>query len=247
MSIGTAQFVLFGVAPLTCGVWLAGTRAPMPVETAEVIFLAIAVPMWAVWLFGTWFALSRVRAAKVPEVLPDNPEARDVLTGEAEIKGDAETLSKKIAGELIGASSAGGMSGIRITERTAERIAFEKVKGVGGRMPAFDSGLVTLATEGDRVRVRYAVSQKRFVRIMRLVTYLVCFLYGGAIVTLVPILVWKYAVHGASAAARAQVLQTIQMAHGVWPPFLVGFLSGYLVKRATRFFDTLLANLEHIV
>ena len=247
MSIGTAQLVFFGVAPLTCGVWLAGTRAPMPVETAEQLFFAIAVPMWAVWLFGTWFALSRLRAAKVPEVLPDDPEARDVLTGEAEIKGDAETVSKKIAGELIGASSAGGMSGIRITERTAERIAFEKAKGVGGRMPAFDSGLVTLRTEGDKVRVRYAVSQRRFAKIMRIVTYLVCFLYGGAIVTLVPILVWKYGVHGAGAAARAQVLQTIQMAHGVWPPFLVGFLSSRLRKMTSNFFETLLANLEHIV
>lgn len=246
MSVGTAQLVFFGVAPLTWSVWLVGTRAPVPLETAKELFFAIAVPMWAAWLFGTWFALKRVSPATAPEVLADDPAARDVLAGEVEIKGDAETVSKKIAGELIGAASAGGMSGIRITERTRERIAFEKMKGFGGLMP-FDSGLVTLATEGDRVRVRYAVSQRRFAKVMRIVTYLVCFLYGGAIVTLVPILVWKYAVHGASAAARAQVLQTIQMAHGVWPPFLVGFLSGYLAKRAARFFDTLLANLEHIV
>lgn len=247
MSIGTAQLVFFGVAPLMCSVWLVGTRAPVPLETAKELFFAIAVPMWAVWLFGTWFALKRVRPATAPEVLADDPAVRDVLTGEVEIKGDAETVSKKIAEELIGAASAGGMSGIRITERTRERIAFEKAAGVGGRMPVFDSGLVTLATEGDRVRVRYAVSQRRFARIMRIVTYLVCFLYGGAAVVVWPVIVWVYFVNSEDAAMRHQFLQIIQMVHGVWPPFLVGFLSSRLRKMTSNFFETLLANLEHIV
>ncbi len=218
----------------------------MSVETAEHIFLGIAPLMWVVWLVGTWFAISRLRPARSPEVLPDDTEARDVLTGEAELAGDREAISKKIAEQFVAATSMGGMSGIRITERTAERIAFEKAAGVGGQMP-FDSGLVTLATEGDKVRVRYAVSQKRFARIMRIVTYLVCFLYGGLCVIGAPLLIWHFVVHSENDNMRRQVWQTFQMAHGVWPPFLVGFLSSRLRKMTSSFFETLLANLEHIV
>ncbi len=248
MPAGIAGTVLTATAAATWTAWSVGAREPMPIETAKVIFFAVAAPMWLVWLIGTWFAFSRLRPSTPRELIPGGLEARDVLTGEAELTGDSEAVSKKIAEQLIAATSMGGMSGVKITERTRERVAFEKVKGVGAHAAmAFDSGLVTLDAQGEKVRVRYAVSQKRFARIMRIVTYLVCFLYCGAIVTLVPILIWKYAVHGTSAAARAQTFQTIQMIHGVWPPFLVGFLSGHLAKRTAGFFDTLLANLGHIV
>jgi hypothetical protein len=204
--------------------------------------------MWLVWLIGTWFALSRLRPSTPPEVIPGGLEARDVLTGEAELTGDAEAISKKIAEQLIAATSMGGMSGVKITERTRERVAFEKTEGVGSHAAmAFDSGLVTLEARGEKVRVRYAVSQKRFARVMRIVTYLVCFLYGGIFVIGAPLLIWLFVVNSENANVRRQVWQTFQMAHGVWPPFLVGFLSGLLRKRAAGFFDTLLANLGHIV
>lgn len=248
MPAGIAGTILSATAASTWTVWFVATRAPVHLETAKELFFAIAAPMWAMWLFGTWFAFSRLRAARAPEILADDPEARDVLTGEAELTGDAEAISKKIAEQIVAATSMGGMSGVRITERTSERVAFQKIKGVGGNAAmAFDSGLVTLDAQGDKVRVRYAVSQKRFARIMRIVTYLVCFLYGGAAVVVWPMIVWVYFVNSEDAAMRHQFFQIIQMIHGVWPPFLVGFLSGRLRRATSGFFETLLANLEHVV
>ena len=111
----------------------------------------------------------------------------------------------------------------------------------------FDSGLITLRPDGGRVRVRYAVSMKRFARIMRVVTFLVCFVYGAIFVVGAPLLIWYLAVRGGSDAARRQVFQAFQMAHGVWPPFLVGFLAGHLRRTTARFFETLVSNVEHVV
>ncbi|MHC4199493.1 MAG: hypothetical protein ACYSU0_05835 [Planctomycetota bacterium] len=247
MHAGIAGTILSAVAASTCTAWFVAARAPMPIETAQVIFFAVAAPVWLVWLIGTWFALSRLRPSTPRELIPGGPDARDVLTGEAELTGDAEAVSKKIAEQLIAATSMGGMSGVKITERTRERVAFEKVKGGGHAGAAFDSGLVTLEAQGDKVRVRYAVSQKRIARTMRILTYLMCFAYGGIFVIGAPLLIWLFVVNSENANVRRQVWQTFQMLHGVWPPFLVGFLSGFTRKRTAGVVDTLLANLGHIV
>lgn len=220
----------------------------MTVETARVIFFAIAGVMWLVWIVGTRFALRRLIPARGGEPYgPGKDEAADAITGEASVAGDAESISKKLAGQIAtaGASGAAGGAGlVKITERTAERIVFEKGAGTGAGL-AFDEGLITLLPEGDRVRVRYAVSMKRFSKTMRTVTCLVCFVYGGAIVSVLPALLWFKVVQSDDEAVRWQVLQTLQMVHGVWPPFLVGFLSGRLRTVTARFFDTLVSNLEH--
>ena len=96
------------------------------------------------------------------------------------------------------------------------------------------------------MRVRYALSMKRFARTMRIVTYVVCFGYGGLVIVLVPLLLWMYVVRSEDENVRGQVFQTLQMVHGVWPPFLVGALAGKLRRAAAGFFDTLLANVAHI-
>ena len=96
------------------------------------------------------------------------------------------------------------------------------------------------------MRVRYAVSMKRFARIMKVVTYVVCFVWGGLWVIGVPVALWLLVVHHANAKVRWQTIQAVQMVHGVWPPFLVGFLAGRLRRMTMRFFETFLSNLKHI-
>jgi hypothetical protein len=155
-------------------------------------------------------------------------------------------ISKKIAEQLIASTSMAGASAIEITERTSEVVAFKR-STVGGRSASvFDEGLFRLKADGDEVRVQYAVSMKRFAKIMKTVTYLVCFLYGGILVVGVPIAVWFLAVHHANAGTRWQTLQVIHMAHGIWPPFLVGFLASKLRRTTAQFFEVLLSNLRHI-
>jgi hypothetical protein len=236
----------------------------MSPETARIVFFGVAAVMWVVWLVGTRFALSSVSGSPVEGGDPYSGDALtpgrqdldtspDIVTGEAvieaAIEGGAEAISKKIAEQLVSAAGAGGASAIRITERTRERVVFERVPGAAGGVAAqaMDSGVVKLDAEGDRIRVRYAVSLKRFMRTMRIATCAVCFGYGAVWVVGVPLLVWGLLfIREAAPADRWQVFQTLQMVHGVWPPFLVGALGGRARRAAAGFLDTLLANVVQI-
>ena len=221
----------------------------MSVETAELVFFAIAGVMALVWLGGTAFAFSRLkpRGRGEYDVAP-SPEAAeaDAVVGETTVEGEAEAVSKKIAEQLVATTSMGGMSPLEITERTAETVAFKRSMGPGGPAAVFDEGLFRLRPEGGKVRVQYAVSMKRFARIMKTVTYLVCFLWGGLWVIGVPVALWIFIVHHSKENVRWQTLQAFQMIHGVWPPFLVGFLGGKLRGMTARFFETFLSNLRHM-
>ncbi|MHC5058389.1 MAG: hypothetical protein ACYTKD_27345 [Planctomycetota bacterium] len=221
----------------------------MSVETAELVFFAITGVMVLVWLGGTAFAFSRLkpRGRGGYDVAPSPGAAEaDAVVGETTVEGEAEAVSKKIAEQLVATTSMGGMSPLQITERTAELVAFKRSMGPGGPAAVFDEGLFRLRAEGGKVRVQYAVSVKRFARIMKAVTYLVCFLWGGIWVIGVPVFVWFLAVHHANKGMRMQTLQTFQMIHGVWPPFLVGFMGGRLRRMTAKFFETFLSNLQHI-
>jgi hypothetical protein len=221
----------------------------MSVQTAELVFYSIAGVMAAVWLWGTLFAFRRLKAQGRGEydvALSPEDDAADTVIGAATVEGDAEAVSKKIAEQLVAGTSMGGMSPLEITGRTAELVTFKRSMGPGGPAAVFDEGLFRLKPDGGNVRVQYAVSMKRFAKIMKVVTYLVCFLWGGIWVIGVPVFIWMYIVHHANASVRWQTLQALQMVHGVWPPFLVGFLGGKLRRVTARFFETFLSNLQHI-
>jgi len=221
----------------------------MTVQTAQVLFLAIAGAMFVVWAVATRFAFSRLYPSR-REGENYDPAAEldpELVRGEVELTGDRETLSRKIAERLAAATGIAGASFLRITSRTAERVAFERIPGATTERagPAFVSGEVTLVPDGPRVRARYSLSLHRFARTMRLVTYLVCFVYGGLFVIGVPALVWLFVVHNEDERVRWQVFQTAQMIHGVWPPFLIGYLNDRLRRAAGAFLETLLSNLAH--
>ena len=157
---------------------------------------------------------------------------------------------------VTGANSGLGLETMRVlalrgahvlgTGRTAEIVAFKRSMGPGGPAAVFDEGLFRLRPEGGNVRVQYAVSTKHFSAIMKVVTYLVCFLWGSIWVIGVPVFIWLLVLHHEEENVRWQVIQTVQMVHGVWPPFLVGFLGGRLRRMTARFFETFLSNLQHI-
>jgi hypothetical protein len=218
-------------------------------DIAKLVFFAIAVPMWIVWLIGVRYALSRLQRGGVEEegvpTPADDAGPRDVVVGERLFDGDPEALSRKIAERL--ASSAGPGAGcVRIAERTRERVVFDCSTATVGRLAAFDKGVVTLTIEGKRVRARYAVSLGGIARLMRVLTYACCFAYGPLFIVGAPALVWLLVVNSEDPNVRWQVFQAAQMIHGVWPPFLFGALASAPRRATAAFFDTMLANVEHL-
>lgn len=222
----------------------------MSQPTAELVFVAITALMGIIWLLGIRFALSRLRPPRRDDGEGGRgawgEEDAGTITGEVVIDGDPERLSRGIAERLASTGSLEMGTFTKITERTAERVAFERIPGSGRGVLIFDDGVMTLTREGDRVRVRYDVRIKRFSSTLRTATYLVCFVYGGLFVIGVPLAVWRFVLHHPDPNVRWQVLQTFQMVHGVWPPFLMGWLSSWRRKATGRYFDAILANLQHL-
>ncbi|MBN1417600.1 MAG: hypothetical protein JXP34_02425 [Planctomycetes bacterium] len=224
----------------------------MSVETAELIFYPTAILLAIVWLAGVRFALASLRPPRRrEEERAFSPAAEidpDAIEGDLVIEGEPEALARRLASQLAG-SFAGAGSAVfpaKVTECTAERVTFERTPG-GGRsgLFSFDGGIVTFHREGERIRVRYAVSLRRSRRLFRILAYLVCFLYGGLFVIGCPILIWTLVLPSEDPGVRAQVIQTLQMVHGVWPPFLIGFVASRVRKMTAAYFETLLANLPY--
>ena len=221
----------------------------MDASTARLVFAAVVTVMGLIWLLGIRFALSRLRRLRQgseEDRYGGTRSAEAVFTGEITVQAPREALSKKVAEYLTTASASGFGITVRVTERTSERITFERVAGMHRKGVApIDGGIITLEQAGGGTRVRYGISLRRFASIMGTVTYLVCFLYGGLFVVGTPVLLWFLVVNNEDPQIRMQTIQTVQMVHGVWPPFLVGGLCSRLSRMARTSFETLLGNLQH--
>lgn len=223
----------------------------MSLEAAEIVFYSVTAVMAVVWIVGVRFAFSRLRGERPAEAAgwtgEDSNVNENALTGEAVVEGDQEALSKKIA-ELLTTQLFPSAGIVKITERTPDRVSVEvSSPGAGKRGLLFRTATLTLHPEGSRVRVRYRVPIGGRKSALRAMAWLLGFLYGGLFVVGAPVLIWFLVLRSDDENTRGQVFQIFQMVHGVWPPYLVGFLCSRMRKAVSTSFDTLLANLQHML
>jgi hypothetical protein len=213
-----------------------------PSTTATVFYAALAL-FGGIWLAGTAFAFSRLRAPAGGNELmaPDGPDA-DEITGTLTVRGGASSIEAKLAERLAAPVRPGMPPLVRVTRRSDGHIVFERTPGMGS---GFDGGRIELTPDGDRVQVKYAIAFGRFNRLMRLIVNLVCFAYGGLFVVGTPILIWIVVVNSPQPETRWQVIQMLQMVHGVWPPFLIGFLVRRIRTASAGQIEALIADAEH--
>jgi hypothetical protein len=228
----------------------------MSVETARVVFFAIVGVLGSIWILGLRFALARLRGAarpadetgRIADTLAEDGHspATGTVEGSRLIESDPNELARRITDRLAGAFSMGQNFqpvGLTIRESSPDRVVFER-RGKGRGLVPWERGEFRLEREGAGTRVRYAASVGGVLRGLRIVTYLVCFLYGPLFVVGVPVILWIFVLHSEDPAVRNQTLQTLQMVHGVWPPFLMGFLLSRVRKQTAAFFDSFLENLS---
>lgn len=79
---------------------------------------------------------------------------------------------------------------------------------------------------------------------MRSISLGIIFLVGLPVMLLVGNLVWHFVLPSEYPAIRWQVLQTLQIAHALWPPFLVGAIYSIGRRQSKTYFSNLLSNLE---
>ena len=212
-------------------------------ETAELIFYAGICIFGFIWLVATVFVFRKLRAPRREEYGRAEEVETGLLTGEVRVPGDQEVFSQKLAEQI---ASAPGL-GVKITERTPARVAFEVVRAGSAKPSVWGRGAIMLRQDGEDIRARYAFDLGRLRAILRLVAFLTCFVYGGIFLVGVPAIIWFVVLPSEDSAVRWQVVQICQMVHGVWPPFLIGWLWSRSVRSISTSLETLISNVRHMV
>ncbi|MBN1337267.1 MAG: hypothetical protein JXB39_15010 [Deltaproteobacteria bacterium] len=160
----------------------------------------IGVPLAIGWIVGLVLSLPWRRPRPVDLVL----------------EGDLDGLSKRIVHRL--GASGQGMPALEVTARTPDLVIARRASPFPS---PFERLEIRLASEGPGVRLRWTLDDPRLRRLQLAVALVVGLLYGGLFVLGVPVLVGVLVLPSSDPAVRWQVVQTVQMIHGVWPPYLV--------------------------
>lgn len=221
----------------------------MSPETARTILFAIAIPLGFVWVAGIRFAWRRLRGgpeARDDGLLPGGDDDREeVWIGEGTVPGEPPEVSRRLAELIVSRPLFAGAGFCRIVERGPDRLRVEGLPApTRGRGFRFDEAELELRRDGERTRVTYRVRATRILRLLRILLLVFGVGAGGLFVVGAPLLVWFLVLPSEEPAVRVQVLQTLQMVHGVWPPFLFGGLATKIRDGSMAYFDALISAAE---
>ena len=223
----------------------------MDEETAPIIFAAIMTAGFVVWLWSLAKALHMgARPAETDwRLLAEEQTApRDIESGARTVRGDPEKLSKALARSLTQVNIGAFGSLFEITERTTDRIALKKTGPLMCNQPAglyFSEAEIKFEDLGNHTtRVSYVLGFDRLTRRLKTVALLIILGIGLPVMLLVGAAIWFLVLPSDDPAVRWQVLQTLQIVHGLWPPFLIMGVYSLGRKQARTYFSNLLSTLE---
>jgi hypothetical protein len=214
----------------------------MEQETAELIVVAITAIGAVVWLAAL---ASMLRAAReLRESARQASERFDIeekfapgtISGEAEVEGQPEELSTKLAGQLA-RDGMGPLGPIKIVSRDRHEVAFEPA---GHSMLGLRSGRFRLTPSGAKTRIEYAVETSKRGQGL-LIGGAVCLTIGLVALIVAPTLAFVYLIPDPNPNVRGQAIQVVQMVHFLWPPFLFAQLS----RQPGRMFRARMESLVH--
>jgi hypothetical protein len=214
----------------------------MDPEVAKVVAMAITAVGAVVWLAALASVLRETRARRESaEQATDRFEiesdlAPGTIVGEAEVEGQPEELSAKLASQLA-KDGMGPLGPIKILSRDRHEVAFEPA---GHSVLGFRAGRVRLTPSGSKTRIEYAVETSRRGHYL-LVGGAAFLILGLAVLIVAPTLAFVYLIPNPDPIARSEVLQLAQMVHFLWPPFLFTSLS----RQPARMFRARMESLVH--
>jgi hypothetical protein len=216
----------------------------MDTETAQIVLLAITLVGAIVWMVGLQFLVSSYRIPKSRPADGVDPATDNWLTGSAEVEGPADALVTKAAA-VLAKGNLFPFGPVKIVEKTTNRITFERLgPGGGNQMPArwFRRGELRIApVRQGRSRVDWAVSNPGWP------------LWCGGLFLVMGLLalvagcwvIYSYVISSPDPALRWQTIQMLQVAHFLWPPFLVSALYRRGMKEMAAQFEALACNLPY--
>jgi hypothetical protein len=212
----------------------------------ELVFYVITAVAVAVWLAAFWFMRNTtLRAAatppdEAPEELTPAPSDR-LAAGSAEVAGRPADLSARAAACL--AKSTLPLGPVKILEQTGDRVAFEALEHMGGRL--FERGQMRFyAVAPDRTRIDYAVVVPARAWLLRVGWLFV--VLGLVAIGIGFTLIYTLVLPSPNPAVQWQATQMVQVVHFIWPPFLFGGLYRRMQRHVRNVFDGLAHNLPYV-
>jgi hypothetical protein len=223
----------------------------MDENVAKVVFAAIMTVGFLIWLWSLQKALAigRRQVQRDWRMLPEEQGGQvDVETGSRIVRGEPEELSQALARALTQHGIGGFAPLFEITERTASRIALKKTGPLVCNQPAglyFSEAEINFDYLGNgTTRVTYILGFDRLEKLMRRIALSIILGIGLPVLVIVGCVMWFLVIPNQAEVVRWQVLQSMQIAHVLWPPFLFMALQSTGRRQAKTYFSNLLSTLE---
>jgi hypothetical protein len=223
----------------------------MDQATATAVFAAIMGTGFVVWAYSLIKALQIGRESTAMEGWqPVGPLSgtSSTISGERILHGDPERLSKALGRSLLQVNIGLFGSLFEVVERTAQRIVLKKTGPLVCNQPA---GLYFSEAEihfqpigGGAVRVSYQLGYERLARRLKSVALAIIVGLGLPVMLAVGGVVWRLVIPSQDPAVRWQVFQCFQIAHALWPPFLIIGMYSMGRRHSKTFVSNLLTTLE---
>ncbi len=136
----------------------------------------------------------------------------------------------------------------KVTKRTCQRLILEKAGAMICNQPPglyFSEAEFGFTPVGDgNVRVTYCLGYERVVRLLRRVALYVILGVGLPTILIIGMALWYFVVQSNDPIVRWQVFQTLQIAHALWPPFLIMWFYRIGRRQSKNFIESLIASIE---
>lgn len=217
----------------------------MDENSAKLIFAGIMGLGFAVWLVSLFKAIRLGQGATPVDAETFDQlqsEAPDSQYGTLTLRGDPDDLAAKLAQTL--AQGYGGMFAalFAIKKFDGGRVAMKKTGPVLCNQPTSlyysDAEFSFERADHEKSKATYRLGYARLSRLTKRIVFGIILGIGLPVMLIVAGLIWFLVIPNNQPAVRWQVLQTLQIAHALWPPYL--FLGIY--SKGRRDSKTLVEN-----
>ncbi|HEV8070514.1 MAG TPA: hypothetical protein VGP76_22560 [Planctomycetaceae bacterium] len=224
----------------------------MDEDVAKLIFVVIMAAGVTAWAVSLSRALRLGRPARQPQPSLSDENAEfsqfEWQTGTVTLRGNREALSKALLRSLAQLQFGFFASIFRMQQYDDGRIVLKKVGPLVCNLPPglyFTEAEISFQqTNAGTVEASYRVGFGRLLRKLRRITLGIILGIGLPVMLLVGSAVWLFVIPSPMPGLRWQVLQTLQIAHALWPPFLIMWLYSIGRRQSKTLIENVIASTE---
>lgn len=231
----------------------------MDASTAQLTFASIMVVAVIVWLFSLRKALHLQPHQERQEPDPFAPFTAEptesavadaqIVSGERTVFGSADDVSRTLAQSLVKTGYPGLFSSLFTIERQSDQqLVIRKTGPLVCNQPTgmyFSEAQFDFVPQGEgRTLVTYRIGFDRLRTKLRRTALILILGLGLPVMIAVGTVIWLLVVPHPNPFVRWQVLQTLQVIHVLWPPFLVMYFYSAGRRHARTWVSNLLGTLD---